>query len=245
MYKTINEYTLKIFLITTLLFLFVVTVRAQFEEGSLLRGSKDAVYLVSNGRAHWVPNENIFNLLSLNWNKVKKTSDKDIAKIPKGRIVVKGKNQTLYIIAENGTACKVTNEITLKALGLRNYSIWSVPDEKLLKLPQRPLLVKGSDPSIYIIHNSKACWIPSESIFKALGYDMKTVIQIPDKEMMQFPKEQLLLRGSNDKIYRAENDKKRWVTTAALFTRLGYDWNSVLTVSDAQLKNIPEGEPVK
>jgi hypothetical protein len=202
------------------------------------------VYLISKGKACWISNENVFNLLGLNRNKVKKVLDKDLAKIPKGWIIVKGKNEPLYII-DNGNACKVTNASTLKALGFDNNSIWSVPDEKLIKLPQRPLLVKGSDASVYLIYNSKACWIPSESILKALGYEIKMVIQIPDKEMIQIPKSQLLLRGSSDKIYRAEDNKRRWITNAVLFNRLGYDWNSVMTVSDAQLKNIPEGDPLK
>ncbi|OGV11897.1 MAG: hypothetical protein A3J84_06755 [Ignavibacteria bacterium RIFOXYA2_FULL_37_17] len=244
MNKTVQKLLSQIFLTVILLFLFVLNTAAQFEEGALVKGNKEAVFLISKGKACWIPNENVFNLLGLNWNKVKKVSDKDLAKIPKGWIIVKGRNEPLYII-ESGTACKVTNASTLKALGLDNNSIWSVPDEKLAKLPQRPLLVKGSEASVYLIHNSKACWIPDESVLKALGYDIKMVIQIPDKEMIQIPKSQLLLRGSSDKIYRIENSKRRWITGAVLFTRLGYDWNSVLNVSDIQLKNIPEGEPLK
>lgn len=244
MNKTVQELLSKIFLTGILLFLFVLNTAAQFEEGALVKGSKEAVFLISKGKACWIPNENVFSLLGLNWNKIKKVSDKDLAKIPKGWIIVKGKDEPLYII-DNKTACKVTNASTLKALGLDNNSIWSVPDEKLAGLPQRPLLVKGSETSVYLIHNSKACWIPDESVLKALGYEMKMVIQIPDKEMIQMPKSQLLLRGSSDKIYRIENSKRRWITNAVLFTRLGYDWNSVLNVGDSQLKNIPEGESLK
>ena len=244
MHRTVQKIKGNIYLIGILLFLFAVNATAQFEEGALVKGSKEAVYLISKGKACWIPNESVFNLLGLNWNKVKKVSDKDLAKIPKGWIIVKGRNEPLYII-DNGTACKVTNTATLKALGFDSNSILNVQDEKLTKLPQRPLLVKGSDASVYLIHNSKACWIPSESILKGLGYEIKMVIQIQDKEMIQIPKSQLLLSGSSDKIYRIEDNKRRWITNAVLFNRLGYDWNSVLTVSDAQLKNIPEGEPLR
>lgn len=244
MHKAVQIFYRKTYLLITLLFLFVVNVHAQFKDGELVKGSKNAVYLISKGKACWIPNESVFNLLSLNWNKVKKVSDKDLAKMPKGWIIVKGRNEPLFII-NNGFACKITNASMLKVLGLDNNSIWGVPDEKLNKLPQSQLLVKGNDNSVYLIYNSKACWIPSESILKALGYEMKMVIQIPDKEMIQMPKAQLLLKGSGDKIYRIENDKRRWINNAVLFARLGYDWNSVLAVSDTQLKNIPEGEPLK
>ncbi len=244
MHKAVQIFYRKTYLLITLLFLFVVNVHAQFKDGELVKGSKNAIYLISKGKACWIPNESVFNLLSLNWNKVKKVSDKDLAKMPKGWIIVKGRNEPLFII-NNGFTCKITNASMLKVLGLDNNSIWSVPDEKLNKLPQSHLLVKGNDNSVYLIYNSKACWIPSESILKALGYEMKMVIQIPDKEMIQMPKAQLLLKGSGDKIYRIENDKRRWINNAVLFARLGYDWNSVLAVSDTQLKNIPEGEPIK
>lgn len=244
MHRVFQKNNQKFYLLTVLLFLLIVNATAQFKDGELVKGSKDAVYLISKGKACWIPNESVFSLLGLNWNKVKKVSEKDLAKIPKGWIIVKGKNEPLFII-NNGFACKIANASMLTTLGLDNNSIWSVPDEKLNKLPQRQLLVKGNDASVYLIYNSKACWISSESVLKALGYEMKMVIQIPDKEMIQMPKSQLLLRGSGDKIYRIENDKRRWINNAVLFSRLGYDWNSVLTVSDAQLKNIPEGEPLK
>ncbi len=244
MYKTVQKFNPRIYLLTILLFLSVINVTAQYKEGELVKGSKDAVYLISKGKACWIPNESVFNLLGLNWNKVKKISDKDLAKMSKGLIIVKGKNEPLFII-NNGFACKIANASMLKTLGLDNNFIWSVLDEKLNKLPQSQLLVKGNDASVYLIYNSKACWIPSASVLKALGYEMKMAIQIPDKEIIQMPKSQLLLRGSGEKIYRIENDKRRWINSAVLFTRLGYDWNSVLTVSDAQLKNIPEGEPLK
>ena len=241
---TVQKFNLKIYLIGILSLLLTANVTAQFKDGELVKGSKDAVYLISKGKACWISNESVFNLLNLNWKKVKKVSDKDLAKVSKGWIIVKGRNEPLYIIV-SGSACKITDVAMLKSLGLDNNSIWNVTDEKLSKLPQRPLLVKGSDASVYLIYNSKACWIPSESIFKALGFEIKMVIQISDKEMIQMPKSQLLLRGSGDKIYRIENDKRRWINNAVLFSRLGYDWNSVLTVSEAQLKNIPEGEPIK
>ncbi len=244
MHKAVQIFYRKIYLLITLSFLLVVNVQAQFKDGELVKGNKNAVYLISKGKACWIPNESVFKLLNLNWNKVKKVSDKDLAKMPKGWIIVKGRNESLFII-NNGFACKITNASMLKTLGLDNNFVWTVQDEKLNKFPQTQLLVKGNDASVYLIYNSRACWIPNESILKALGYEMKMVIQIPDKEMIQMPKAQLLLKGSGDKIYRIENDKRRWINNAVLFARLGYDWNSVLTVSDTQLKNIPEGEPLK
>ena len=72
MHRTVQKFRGKIYLIGILLFLFVVNATAQFEEGALVKGNNDAVFLISKGKACWIPNESVFNLLGLNWNKVKK-----------------------------------------------------------------------------------------------------------------------------------------------------------------------------
>ena len=51
MHRTVQKFRGKIYLIGILLFLFVVNAAAQFEEGVLVKGSKDAVYFISNGKA--------------------------------------------------------------------------------------------------------------------------------------------------------------------------------------------------
>ncbi len=227
------------------LLLFVsVQISAQITEGSLIRGSKDAVYLYESGKARWISSDNIFKLLGFDYKNVKKISDTQLNKLPKGWLIVRGFGNPVYII-NYGTPLKVSDWNILMKLGFEKTNIRQVQEEKLKKIPQQPLLVKGSGAPIYLINGEKACWIQSEKILKAMGWDIKTAVAVSDDALNKFPKTQFLVRGGGDKVYLVDREKKFWISNAELFNRLGYDWNAVLTVSDAQLNKIPEGVPIK
>ena len=72
MHRTVQKFRGKIYLIGILLFLFVVNAAAQFEEGVLVKGSKDAVYFISNGKACWIPGESILKALGYEMIQIQK-----------------------------------------------------------------------------------------------------------------------------------------------------------------------------
>lgn len=78
MHGTFQEFRGKIYLIGILLFLFVVNAMAQFEEGALVKGSKDVVYLISKGKACWIPSESIFKALGYEMKMVIQIPDKEM-----------------------------------------------------------------------------------------------------------------------------------------------------------------------
>jgi hypothetical protein len=133
---------LKNFFIHLLLFsACIVTVYGQPAEGSLVKGSKDPVYLIENGKACWISGENIFNLLGFDWKNVKTIPDAELNKIPAGWLMVRGTGNAVYII-NYGVASKAADWNTLRNLGFEKTNIRMVREEKLLKIPQQPLLVK-------------------------------------------------------------------------------------------------------
>lgn len=232
-------------LLTGIFFLLLsISIEAQIADGSLVKGSNDAVYIIGNGKACWISGENIFNLLGLDWKNVKKISDSELKSIPKDWLIVKGNEKAVYII-NYGKAFRVTDASTLKLLGFEKTFVYPVSEEKLKKITQQPLLIKGNDAAIYLLNNGKISWIPGEPIFKALGYDSRSVIKVGDEKIAKFGKTPLLIRGNDQKIYLVDKDKRYWITSATLFNKLGYDWNYIFSVSDSQLKNITEGEPIR
>lgn len=53
-----------------------------------------------------------------------------------------------------------------------------------------------------------------------------------------------LVRGSSEKTYVIEAGKRRWIPNPDIFNAMGFDWNAVVSSSDAELANIPEGQPL-
>ncbi len=224
--------------------LYLIPITGQISEGSLVKGSKDPVYLIENGKACWISGGNIFNLLGFDWKNVKTIPDEELKKIPRGWLIVRGYGSPIYIL-NYGIAIKVSDWNTLMNLGFEKTNIRQVQEEKLKRIPQQPLLVKGSGPAVYLINNGKASWIQSEKIFKALGYDMNAVIDAKDADLNKFPRTPMLVTGTDQKIFLVDKDKRYWISSAELFNRLGYDWNAVITLSDQLIKKIPEGSPIK
>ena len=225
-------------------FLFTTYTHAQYKDGDLVKGSGDKVYLIDKGKACWVSSSDIFDALGLDWKKVKPIADYQLKNLPKGWIIVQGYDKPVYVLYY-GVACEVKDVRTLELLGFDRKEIKKVHRNTLRKIPIEPILVKGNDDPVYAVVNGKACWIQSEKAFYALGYDMNRIIKISDNTLRRLPKAPLLLQGSDQKIYLAEKDKRYWITTADVFNKMGYDWNTILRVDNRNLKNFPEGKPIK
>ena len=112
------------------------------------------------------------------------------------------------------------------------------------KYPDRTL-VKGSGPKVYIIMNGKACWIPSRFIFESMGFGWNSILTISDSDLKSKQKAPLLVKGSGNKVYKIEADKRRWIVNPEVFNRLGLDWKTIVSISDISLNRIPEASPIR
>ena len=128
MKKGISIYLAGIFF----LFLFIST-EAQIADGTLIKGSADAVYIMVNGKACWVSSQSIFNLLGLDWKNVKTIPDAELKKIPRGWLVVQGSGNPVYII-NYGIAFRITDVSTFTRLGFEKTQIRLVQEERLKKI---------------------------------------------------------------------------------------------------------------
>ena len=54
----------------------------------------------------------------------------------------------------------------------------------------------------------------------------------------------LIKLPDNPKVYLMENGERRWITTEAVFTILGYNLDNIIVVTQAILDLIPEGDPI-
>ncbi|HHO48572.1 MAG TPA: hypothetical protein ENN06_09025 [Desulfobacteraceae bacterium] len=91
----------------------------------------------------------------------------------------------------------------------------------------------------------RAAHIPTVQILKCLDLQDRKPVVISRQELGAIPTSPLLLRSPGGNIYRISGDRKRLITSPAVFERLGYDPASVLPMTDAQLNCIRDGEPVR
>jgi hypothetical protein len=91
----------------------------------------------------------------------------------------------------------------------------------------------------------RAAHIPTVQIVNCLGMQNRQPVVISRQELSSIPTSPLLLKSPGGNIYRISGDRKRLITSPAVFERLGYDPASVLPMTDTQLNCIRDGEPIR
>lgn len=127
---------IKIVLITFSIFWFPSSSNCQnnqLYDGALIRGSKNNIFVYMNGKAVWIPNEKIFNMLNLDWNSVIKIPDEKLKEIPRGWLFLSGGDHSVYIYSY-GKVRKIANMKLFDALGFERKEILIAPEDKIKSL---------------------------------------------------------------------------------------------------------------
>jgi hypothetical protein len=124
--------------------------------------------------------------------------------------------------------------------------------------PNGSILKSIESPKIYSIKDNKKRWITDVNAFISNGYKWEDVVLVLQSELEAFEdgeniyavsqklkQDGALIRGSGYKVYLVENGSKKWITTEKVFVGLGYDWNSIISVSDEELNSYSDGGHIK
>ncbi|WP_019500298.1 hypothetical protein [Pseudanabaena sp. PCC 6802] len=121
-----------------------------FKDGTLLKGSLPAVYVISGNKRRLIPDEATFKALGYKWENVQTISDRALSAIPElppltGRIIfqdgtlLKGSSAAIYVIS-SGRRRLIPNARTFEALGYRWESVQQISDRQLESIPEMPPL---------------------------------------------------------------------------------------------------------
>jgi hypothetical protein len=117
-----------------------------FKDGTLLKGSLPAIYVINGNKRRLIPDEATFKALGYKWENVETVSDRVISSIPElppltGRIVfqdgtlLKGSSAAIYVIS-SGRRRLIPNARTFDALGYKWDSVQQISDRQLESIPE-------------------------------------------------------------------------------------------------------------
>jgi hypothetical protein len=115
------------------------------------------------------------------------------------------------------------------------------------------LVRAAGEEKVYLIEDGMKRWITDSATFVAKGYDWNKVVIISKTELGIYGdgkditgsasmREGALVMGSSSRVYLIEGGKRRWVRDERTFISLGYDWNSIIRISDQELLRYAEGQ---
>ena len=134
-----------------------VWVQALVSDGSLVQGSGPRVYVIERGERRWIQTERDFLGLGYRWNMIRRLSDQELLRYPRGSIVtleggypdytvLKGSRPPVYLVL-NGERRWARSAAVIAGSGLSLSHLLRVPDERLLSIPEgSPLAFPLSPP---------------------------------------------------------------------------------------------------
>jgi len=106
--------------------------------------------------------------------------------------------------------------------------------------------VSGEARVYYITKGGLKKWIRNPEIFRSYPNNRwEDVVVVSPGDLDIYPQVNLIRREGDYKVYKMEGDTKRWIKTAEAFTRLGYDWNKILSINDTEFRFFGEGSVIE
>jgi hypothetical protein len=173
--------------------------------------------------------------------------------------VVKGNGDAVYLVQGNQRRL-IPNPETWSYMGLggitsQNYiSDIDLNDIPLgVPLPSRKNgdMVQGSGAAVYVMENGQRRLIPDPSTLESMGLNWNNIQHIADTDLNNIPggaslpsrTNGAMVQGSGAAVYLMESGKRRLIPNPETFNAMRLDWNAIQHIADADLNNIPVGDP--
>ncbi|HRW09664.1 MAG TPA: glycosyltransferase family 2 protein [Caldilineaceae bacterium] len=177
--------------------------------GLIVRGDDATIYLIDQDDRHWAckrafPSAETFLSHGYQWQQVAQLAQSELDAIPTGTpltfrsaTLLRGTEQTTYIMEEGRKRPFVTAAV-FETLGYRWENVVTLDDAHLRRMPTgKPVtaldrhpdgtLLRGGDPTVYLLRGGRRCPIPSIQVFQSWGYQWEQVVEIDDAFLVRYP----------------------------------------------------------
>ncbi|MFA7169649.1 MAG: N-acetylmuramoyl-L-alanine amidase [Candidatus Paceibacterota bacterium] len=172
---------------------------------------------------------------------------------PEGTLIKDSKNSVYFI--ENGKKRLFTSATLFNKLG---YSWAKVKTDNEadyymngdVMCYENGTLVKSKDSSsVYLIEDGKKRIFTSGTLFEKLGYKWSGIVTAENSELsayanganVTYPNGTLIRGAGTSTVYLVDNGQKREITSATLFSKLGYSFDNVIEIPKESLFDYTTG----
>lgn len=235
--------------------------------GTLVKGSGPAVFLIEAGRKRVIPSPSVLTS-QYKWSEVVATTDIALGRYPDGSPVgyregslVRTPNGTVWVVSD-GKRRGFTSAEAFIGLGYKWSNVvdvsWAeaqvhaegVPISAATGPPPNGSLVQGGGPAVYFIENGLKRVVMSpgalESRFRwgeIIGVNDLQLVTYPEGEVYGF-RNGVLGQTPNGTVWIISDGKSKGFSSAAIFEGLRYAWSNLLAFSWGEASTHPEDAPV-
>lgn len=210
-------------------------------DGTLIKLPNDPrIFVIKNCKKQWIKTAEEFKSNGYKWSDVNNASKKEVdayadyleetAKLLRSR----GHNKVYRIF--NGKVLWVPTVSAFNAQGLKWEDIQDDDEMDINKYPKVKLIRGENDNRIFYITNSgmKKHLVNTET-FNSYNNKYSDVVEVDSEVVDSFDTVNLFKNNEEDKVYKIEGNKKRWIKSAEAFNKHNFDWNKIALVNNVEL----------
>jgi len=186
-------------------------------------------------------------------------SESRFLKYPDGSLLQIKDSPTIYLIQDGKKRNLSVTAKQFTVLGFDFSRVRLVQEADLAGYPEAETVKYGSDKQllsngqqVFFIQGGKKRWIPSGTLFTALGYSWSKVKSAPadlknylDGAVLTYPDGTLLQAIGSEAVYLVGSGKLSRFISAEIFLNLKYRWLKINKIPAEELAYYPTGEFVK
>lgn len=237
-----------------------------YASGTLLKVKGDlTIWLIENGKRKGIPSASILES-KYRWEDVVEILSSSVlseyavgenAKYPDGTLI-KGSNNTVYVVADNGQKRGITSAKVFEGLGYKWENIVTVSDAEIGAYSTADAVASADthpngalindNGTIYQIINGRRRGIPTPNVFETNRFNWNNVAiaTVNDKALsvgtnLSFPDGTLIREQNTMTVYVVADSQKRGITSAKIFESKGYKWENIFDVTTEEIAPLTEG----
>lgn len=140
---------------------------------------------------------------------------------------------------------KVNKKVTATTTNFSYFTLMGTPATVQTQIGEGSLFKSTADSAIYVLRGGKKLHIPSWNAFTGAGYKIADVKSISSSDVSSYANAALIKVSGDSKVYYIENNKKRHIPTAAVFTGYNFNWGDIVDVSAKDRDGYPDVNLIK
>ena len=174
----------------------------------------------------------------------------------KSYVYKSGKDPSIYSI-KGGVVeeiAKIESEISsqsLKVATILKNQLDAYPFQSKTIYPDGSLLKSYTRDNVYFVEGGKRRYVASPQLFNYRKLSWSGIKEISDRELLTYGlsspltyPDGTLIKGDGEEVFLVKGEEKRHITSAVLFEKNGYKWNSIVKISDEELSYHSDGTKI-
>ncbi len=117
-----------------------------------------------------------------------------------------------------------------------HFSLFALLGQQGPVIPQakQQLIKLANDPKVYVITGNYKRHLPTEEIFLSYRYNWQDIETVAANTFNLYPTSNLIKLANNPRVYKLENNNKRWIPNEQTFNALQLNWSAIMTVNQTE-----------